>query len=236
MKVLITRSEPGASKTAELVRRRGAEPVIASMLRVEFADEIEVGLSRIHALLFTSPNGVRAWLSGRSETDLPAFCVGDATAATATDAGFTKVRSAGGDANDLIALCEARLAPGRHRLLHVHGAHTAHDVASALQARGFEVDEAVIYEAVAEDVLPKKATQLIRRRELAVALFHSPRAAIAFTALVEDAGLSDYLNTVIAVTISEAAANGLVRSDWAAVKVAETPNEADMLGRIGFDG
>ena len=235
MKVLITRSEPGASKTAEQLSRRGAEPVIAPMLQVQFADEIEVGLSRISALLFTSPNGVRAWLSGRSESDLPAFCVGDATAAAALEAGFSKVRSAGGDANDLIALCEARLVPGRHRLLHLRGAHTAHDIAGALQARGFEIDEAVIYEAVAKDHLPKKAAQLIRQRELAVALFHSQRAAVAFTALVEDADLSDHLNTVIAVAISQAAANGLVRSDWAAVKVAETPNENDMLGRIGFD-
>ncbi|WP_109261663.1 uroporphyrinogen-III synthase [Hyphobacterium indicum] len=236
MKVLITRSEPGATRTAEQVRRRGADPVIAPLLRIEFADEIEAGLSRISALLFTSPNGVRAWLSGRSETDLPAFCVGDATARAALEAGFSKVRSAGGDANDLIALCEARLVPGRHRLLHLRGAHAAGDIAGALQARGFEVDEAVIYEAVAETVLPPKAAQVIRQRELAVALFHSPRAAIAFTALVEDADLTDYLNTVIAVTISEAAASGLVRSDWAAVKVAETPDEADMLGRIGFDG
>jgi uroporphyrinogen-III synthase len=235
MKVLVTRSEPGASKTAAALRKRGAEPVIAPVLRVEFPDEIEVGLSRTSALLFTSPNAVRAWLACRSETDLPAFCVGDATAAAAEEAGFAKVRSAGGDASDLIALCAARLVPGRHRLLHLRGKHAAGDLAGRLRTLGFEVDEGVIYEAVSAAALPENAARVIRRRELAVALFHSPRAAIAFTALVEDADLSDYLNTVIAVTISEAAAKGLVKSDWAAVKVAEAPNEDDMLHRIGFD-
>ena len=236
MKILITRSEPGASQTADRVRKRGAEPVIAPLLRIAFAEDVEIELGRTNALLFTSPNGVRAWLSARSETDFPAFCVGDATAAAAEEAGFRKVRSAGGDAADLIALCEARLVAGRHRLLHARGKYVACDIAAALQARGFDVDEAVIYDAVAAEKLPKIAAALIRQRQLAVVLFHSPRAAIAFTALVEDADLSDYLNTVIAIAISDVAANGLVRSDWAAVKVAEAPNEIDMLSRIGFDG
>ncbi|GJL97220.1 MAG: uroporphyrinogen III methyltransferase [Hyphobacterium sp.] len=235
MKILITRSEPGASQTGERVRKRGATPIIAPLLHIEFADDIEIELGRTNALLFTSPNGVRAWLSARSETDLPAFCVGDTTATAAMEAGFGKVRSAGGDAADLIALCEARLVAGRHRLLHARGKHVACDVAAALQARGFDVDEAVIYDAKAAEILPRAAATLIRQRQLAVVLFHSPRAAIAFTALVENADLSDYLNTVIAITISDAAANGLVRSDWAAVKVAEAPNEIDMLSRIGFD-
>lgn len=235
MKVLVTRSEPGASQTAEKLRKRGASPILAPMLRIDFPDEIEVGLNRTNALVFTSPNAVRSWLSSRSETELPAFCVGDATAAEAEASGFTKVRSAGGDVADLIALCRAQLVPGRHRLLHLRGAHTAGDLAGSLRASGFDVDEAIIYEAVAESTLPKAAAEVIRHRELAVALFHSPRAAIAFTALVEDADLSDYLNTVIAVAISEATAKGLVKSDWAAVKVAEAPTEADMLSRIGFD-
>ncbi|MEE2526584.1 uroporphyrinogen-III synthase [Hyphobacterium sp. HN65] len=234
MKVLITRSEPGASQTAERLKRRGAEPVIAPLLRIRFIEDVVQSLEKTHALLFTSPNAVRAWLADRSETDLPAFCVGDSTAAEAEAAGFSRVRSAGGDVGDLLDLCEARLVPGRHRLLYLRGQHTSGDLAGALQARGFEVDEAIVYEAVAENKLPLSAARVIRRRELAVALFHSRRAAIAFTALTEEADLSDYLNTVIAVAISEKAAEGLVRSDWAAVKVAETPDETDMLNRIGF--
>lgn len=235
MKVLITRSEPGASRTAERLKRRGAEPVIAPMLRIRFREDLDIPLEKTQALLFTSPNAVRAWLADRSETDLPAFCVGDATAAEAELAGFSRVRSAGGDVADLLALCEARLVPGRHRLLYLRGEHTSTDLAGALQSRGFEVDQAIVYEAIAERVLPAAAAQVIRRRELAVALFHSKRAAIAFTALTEEADFSDYLNTVIAVAISEKAAEGLVRTDWAAVKVAETPDETDMLNRIGFD-
>ncbi|WP_421789634.1 uroporphyrinogen-III synthase [Hyphobacterium sp.] len=231
----MTRSEPGAGRTVEKLKKRGAKPILAPLLRIEFPDEIEVGLNRTNALVFTSPNAVRSWLSSRSETELPAFCVGDATAAEAEASGFTKVRSAGGDVGDLIALCQAQLIPGRHRLLHLRGAHTAGDLAGSLRASGFEVDEAVIYEAVAAKALPKPAEEVIRKRELAVALFHSPRAAIAFTALVEDADLSDYLNTVIAVAISEAAAKGLVSSDWAAVRIAEAPTEEDMLNRLGFD-
>lgn len=235
MKVLITRSEPGASRTAARLKRRGAEPVIAPLLRIRFVEDTALSLDKTHALLFTSPNAVRAWLADRSETDLPAFCVGDATAAEAEASGFSRVRSAGGDVADLLALCEARLVPGRHRLLYLRGEHTSADLAGALQSRGFEVDQAIVYEAVAEQTLPAAAAQVIRRRELAVALFHSKRAAIAFTALTEEADLSDYLNTVIAVAISEKAAEGLVRSDWAALKVAETPDETDMLNRIGFD-
>jgi uroporphyrinogen-III synthase len=234
MKVLVTRSEPGASRTAVRLEKRGAAPVLAPLLEVSFVEDIAFDAHRSQALLFTSPNAVRAWLSDRSETDLPAFCVGDATAQEAEAAGFTRVRSAGGDVSDLVALCEARLVPGRHRLLYLRGEHVSSDLAGVLGARGFTVDEAVVYTAAAAQTLPAPAAEVIRRRELAVALFHSQRAAIAFTALVEDADLTDHLNTVIAVAISEAAAKGLVAADWAAVKVAEAPTEADMLNRIGF--
>ncbi|WP_421784473.1 uroporphyrinogen-III synthase [Hyphobacterium sp.] len=234
VKVLVTRSEPGATQTASRLEKRGAAPIVAPLLSISFVDDIAFDAERSHALLFTSPNAVRAWLSDRSETDLPAFCVGDTTAREAEAAGFTRVRSAGGDVGDLVALCEQRLVPGRHRLLYLRGEHVSTDLASILNTRGFTIDEAVVYSATAATVLPPAAATAIRRRELAVALFHSQRAAIAFTALVEEADLTDYLNTVIAVAISEAAATGLVAADWAAVKVAEAPTEADMLNRIGF--
>ncbi|WP_420430127.1 uroporphyrinogen-III synthase [Hyphobacterium sp.] len=234
VKVLVTRSEPGASRTAARLESRGAAPILAPLLSISFVEDITFDPAQKHALLFTSPNAVRAWLSDRSETDLPAFCVGDATAREAEAAGFSKVRSAGGDVADLVALCEARLVPGRHRLLYLRGEHVSTDLAAALRARGFAVDETVIYTAAAAEQLHEAAAEVIRQRELAVALFHSQRAAIAFTALVEEADLSDYLNTVIAVAISEAAAEGLVAADWAAVKVAEAPTELDMLNRIGF--
>lgn len=233
MKVLITRAEPGAHRTAEGVTELGLKPVVAPLLTIRAAAGIEHDLTGAQALAFTSANGVRAWAGARAERDLPALCVGDATAAAAREAGFTDIHSAGGDAGDLVALIRKRMDRSAGRIDHIRGSHIAADLAGLLRESGFDAGEVVAYEAVAAAVLPQVARAALERKQLSVALFHSSRAASAFTALVDDADLTGRLRNVIAVAISDQAAGNLIRSDWLAVKIADTPDEAALLDRVG---
>lgn len=233
MKVLVTRAEPGAARTAAALKERGLIPVIAPMLTIRPSRQIELDLSGVQALAFTSANGVRAWAGVREERHLPALCVGDATAAAAREAGFADTLSAGGDVGDLIQLIRKRLDKAAGRIVHVRGSHVAGDLAGNLRAAGFEAEEAAAYEAVSAETLPEVAREALERKQLSLVLFHSSRAAAAFTALVDYADLTDRLSHLIAVAISDQAAGSLIRSDWLAVKIAETPDEAALLERVG---
>ena len=102
-----------------------------------------------------------------------------------------------------------------------------------LRDAGFAAEEAAAYEAVSADRLPDAAREALERKQLSLVLFHSSRAAAAFTSLVDDADLTDRLGYLIAVAISGQAADSLIRSDWLAVKIADTPDEAALLDRVG---
>lgn len=233
MRALVTRAEPGASRTAKALTALGIEPVVAPFLTIRDAESITADLKKVQALVFTSPNGVRAWAALRTERKPAAWCVGDATEAAAKEAGFDKTRSAGGDSEALIEMIVAGLEPEKGALLHVRGAHTAGDVSGTLMRRGFHVQETVAYRAEAAPVLPAAAKLALEEKRLSAVLFHSPRAAAAFTALVDDAELNARLKGLIAAAISLATADNLIASDWGAVRIADTPDEAALLERVG---
>src|SRR5262245_7483271 len=126
-RVAITRAMPEAERSAEKARALGAEVVVAPLL--ETKDRVfDSDIAGMQALLFTSANGVRA--SARKITDrtLPALTVGDATARAARDAGFSDVRSAGGDVAALSALANTSLNPKGGTLLYLSGADVAADL------------------------------------------------------------------------------------------------------------
>ena len=111
MAVLVTRPHPDDEATAEALRARGFEVLLAPMLRFEpvpFHDDDE---ARYDAVIVTSANALRAVageLEGHRLLKLPLFAVGEHTAASARDAGFAKVTSAKGDADALRELLLAR--------------------------------------------------------------------------------------------------------------------------------
>lgn len=80
MTVIVTRGWPGAEQTATGLRAMGIDPIICPVLDVNFRATIDVDLSDVQALAFTSANGIRAWGPRRPERDIPVYCVGNSTA------------------------------------------------------------------------------------------------------------------------------------------------------------
>jgi len=82
------------------------ETVISPLL--EIRPEVgSVDTSGAQALLFSSRNAVREFARRSAERNLPALCVGDATAQEAASHGFSAM-SANGDVSALAALAEVR--------------------------------------------------------------------------------------------------------------------------------
>lgn len=236
MKALVTRPEEDAATVAAELRARGIEPVLAPLLRIEpepaAAVRLVGALAGVQAVLFTSANGVRAFAHASNRFELPAYCVGEASAAAARIAGFRTVASADGDVTDLTAMVASRLAAANGALLHAAGHDTAGKLDADLAARGFSVRRVELYRAVAADKLSPRVTAALRRDEVNVALFFSPRTAETFVTLARATGLTEYCANMTAVCLSRNVAAALDGVKWRAVATANMPNLAALLAAI----
>lgn len=169
-------------------------------------------------LVFTSPNGVSAFTTlERADRFLgkPVWTVGHATAEAARAAGFTSVASADGDVQDLAVLIasEARgqrlLAPGAEQV----AGDLAGDLAGKTSVVALPVYRAV---ATAPDISPD---------DFDAVLIHSPRAATELALRLSEFGVGPRL----AVAISAAAAAPLRPVGFAAVAVADRPDETALI-------
>ncbi len=220
--VWVTRALPGAERTAERVEALGLRAVIAPLIQVRMLSADPIDLTGVAALAFTSANGVAAFAERTFERSLSVFAVGDATEAAARAAGFSSVRSAGGD---VAALVEA-IAPFKGEfkgvVLHPAAAQPAGDLVAALASRGVEARAITVYETRPAKLRPDILAMIPR---MDVALLHSPRAAGVLARLLRRrpaAGL-------IALCLSPAVAASLAAAGLARVQAAPLPSEEALL-------
>jgi uroporphyrinogen-III synthase len=234
LRALVTRPEEDAEPVAELLRRRGIEPVVEPLLSIEWRarEAGAVDLSGVQAILLTSANGARALAAASSERALPVFAVGDATARTARSLGFKAVESAGGDVADLARLVAARVDPEEGALLHAAGSAVAGDLAGRLGARGYEVRRAVLYQARAAEALTQGTVEALRNGAIEMALFFSPRTASTFVTLAAKAGVVEACRKVTAFCLSRAVAEAAGKLPWRETRCAARPELSALAHEI----
>jgi uroporphyrinogen-III synthase len=255
MRLLVTRPREDAARFVAALEAAGHTAVTAPLLEIEIRQE-PPDLHGVQALLFTSANGVRAFVANAAVADtavadtavadtarreLPVFAVGERTAAEAGDAGFADVRAAAGDVEALAALVRAELRPQGGALLHVAGSSVAGDLAGALAQQGFEVRRAVLYDARPVASLPEAAVAALRTGGpgadsgggVGGVGFFSPRTARSFVRLVRAAGLSHTTEGLTAFCLSPTVAEAARALTWRDVRVAENPTQEALLAEIG---
>lgn len=210
----MTRARPGAGETAQRLASLGYRPVVAPLLAIRPLSQPAPDLAGVSALVFTSRNGLDAFAALTPEgRTLPVFAVGRATAQAATATGFSRVRSADGDLNDLANLLAS--APEAQGVLLAPGATEPAGDLSALVPDTVIVRRLIVYEAIGTGA---EAPASIR-----ATLLHSPRAG---RALAGAAG-------GVVVAISEAAAAPLRGRRDVEIHVAARPDEEALLAALG---
>ena len=224
--VLITRPEPGASETAGHLAALGLVPVLAPMLTVRL---LPVRLpAQVSAVLVTSGNAVPPLPP--SLHGVPLLAVGDATAARAVAAGFTKVCSAGGDAVALAALAARSLPVGATVLL-ATGAGQGASLAAHLRADGFRVQRRTVYAARPVHALPEPARLALAGPDLRAVLFMSADTASAFVHALPTA-LRPSLAGVLALAIGQPAAEVVMHLPWRGVRVSAKPTMVSLMALL----
>jgi uroporphyrinogen-III synthase len=233
MRLLVTRPEPDGARTAAALRARGHVAALAPLLRVEHDPAAELGPAPWSAVLITSPNAARAVAAHHRKAELialPVFAVGRRSAQAAGAAGFSRVESADGDAQDLVRLVAARTAPGL--LLYLAGQDRAADLADGLAARGFTTHTAVVYRAVAVSEFPPAIRAALAAREIDGVLHYSARSAQAFVSAAATAGIDVNALNTRHYCLSAQVAGVLRQAGVTDLAVAPHPDEPALFGLL----
>ncbi|SEL73754.1 Uroporphyrinogen-III synthase [Bosea lupini] len=231
MRVLVFRPLEDAERSAQSLRERGKDPVVAPLFQVLPTGE-KPPKGPFDALVLTSANAVPA-LEGLPKSwrgVLPAFCVGTRTADAAGKLGFTAHSARGGRA-ELLALILEKLPKGQ-KLLLVAGRDRHEDLPQQLGDAGHEVTIWTAYEAKAVDALPAAAADALRDGSADAALHYSPRSAEIFFDLAGKAGLTEQAQALPQLALSVAIAAPLISAGSDTVLVAEHPEEAALFAAL----
>ncbi len=219
--------EDAVAISAEL-RDLGMTPLVEPVMTIRYHDTVP-DMTDVAALLFTSANGVRAFIRSMPDRHLPVYAVGQQTAETARAAGFTTIVTAGGDVEKLAESVAGDRPPEDGILLHIAASERAGDLSGLLEGRGFTVKRAELYSAVIVDTLPEPVSRVLAAGEISAVLLFSPRTAEAVSRLIREAGQDPALRAVHALCLSDAVAGKLSSQQWASVTVADEPSRSSAL-------
>jgi uroporphyrinogen-III synthase len=233
MRVLVTRPEPDAKRTADRLRTLGHDPVIAPLLVIA-SHAPPADLPDPAALVLTSRNAVTAlsrWPQASHWRDRPVFVTGRGTGEAACSAGFTDVRSADGDANDLAALVMSGTAPDVGPILYPAARDRSDTFVAPLRAAGYDIR---VVEAYRADVVPAfdaGVREALRSGRIDVVLLYSRRTAEAYRRAAERAGLESAVRRIRICALSHRVAEPLANF-VDPVDVARHPDEAALLALL----
>ncbi len=235
MRLIVTRPEPDASRTARALIRLGHAAILSPMLDIVTDRDAKIPTRAYQAVLVTSSNAVRA-LAGRPvrpvTVEVPLLAVGDQTALEAKRAGFAAARSAGGSLDDLVALVAAELSPAAGPLLYAAGEEQAGDLAGRLGERGFEVETVILYRAEPRARLAQVAEAALKEDAVDGVLLYSKRSAAAFALALRAGGLAPLGDNVACFCLSAAVAEAAARVTGGKVHIAERPDQLSLFAMI----
>lgn len=212
-RLLITRPADEAARTVQAAEQAGFAAVLAPLLVMEPVAGPSP-TARPDAILFTSPRAPQHLAEIAPELlDCPAYTVGARTTHAAQLAGFAVAGEGEGDGDAALLLAAAR---GNAEILHPRGEdHIALAVPQGVTLHGLTV-----YRARAVAALPASIVSALASGEIFATLLLSPRMALLFAELVQQAGLHKAALRLVALSANVAAAAG---PGWAAVEVAQPP-------------
>ena len=232
MRLLVTRPQPDAERTAATLGARGHEVLLAPLIEVEPFPDARLGAGPWGGIILTSANAVRAIERHARRAELwsyPVFAVGRRTAEAARAAGFARVASADGDARDLVRLV---LAGDRAPLLYLAGEDRAADIVGELAAHGVRVATAVVYRAVQAQAFAPPVAAALRAGAIDGVLHFSRRSAAVYLDCARKAGLLVRALTPSHYCLSEQVAEPLKAAGAARLAIAGRPEEAALIDLV----
>ena len=239
----MTRPEPGAGKTADLLRDRGHDPLLMPLSRTVALTENSPDLSAAPAgaMVVTSAAALRHWQAAGIDPMrlvVPIYTIGEATGHAARKAGFRDVRSGDATGSELARTIADDVASGHidlsdaRPLLHVAGRVRHGGFEAAISAAKLPLQVIEIYEIEEISYSTDFILQHFSTGEPVAVLFYSGNAATLFFKLFTDAERRKRLESGRFLCMSDHVAAGVPVQLKAQIRVAAEPREQDLLSLL----
>ncbi|MCB1417666.1 MAG: uroporphyrinogen-III synthase [Notoacmeibacter sp.] len=231
LRVLVTRPEPGASKTAETLERLGYQPIVMPLTSIEthlpFLPEPWPAFTHV---VVTSANGLRhaPEILIRRLRGLTVFAVGDATARSARAAGFDSVETGGGGAAGLEAHLLA-LPVDQIRVAYIAGVVRRPELELFLTREGIAFNVFETYQTKKVSYSTHEIELLLGEDLVDAVLVHSAETAAALGELPAAGKIGHIIEITNFFAISERVGRALESQGARHVSAASEPSEAAML-------
>lgn len=210
-KLLLTRPESDNEHWAKLLGSMGIETIASPLLHIEHLSK-PIDCKDYSGIIITSKHAV---IPAAECGNLPAYLIGNATAAHAKDYGFSHIAAIAPTARELLALIPA--AQGEKPLLYASGEVTSVDVVKLLEERGINAKQEIVYKAIAAESLSAEAERALAQGEIDGVLLFSARTAEIFQ------GLTSHRHVTL-FCLSEAIAHACAPDEqWREVLFPESP-------------
>ena len=235
-RVLVTRPEPGAARTAKALQAAGLEPIIlpfteiipkpvpGSVARDAGTCDV-VAVTSANALVHTPPNLIAA-LAGK-----PVFAVGDATAKAARDQGLTNVQSANGAADQLAVLISAATSPGA-RIAYLCGQVRMGELENELASAGYDPLLIATYDVQKVSCLTDEFAEMLAADHPDAIIFHSGVSAAIFDADLLALICPQHIERISFFSISRRVAELLPASVAARIVVVQAPRDDALVEAV----
>ena len=217
----LTRTQPFADESAARLRALGHEVITAPLLETVILPRPQNLPDPEALLIFTSRKAVLVFAQLITGRDWDCLCVGDATAEAARAAGFKHVRSAQGNADDVVAWIKGNVSRDRP-LYHAASAHPRGSIIERLSEAGHaRARRETFYKAQAVTKDPRTEP-----RGDDIILLYSPMAAACLMSLDIDFKAAE------AVSLSAAVDACLEGTNFKARRIADNPTEDSLFNHL----
>ncbi|WP_296745683.1 uroporphyrinogen-III synthase [Mesorhizobium sp.] len=236
VRVLVTRPEPGASRTARRLETHGFQPLLLPLTETK-ALPVEVDVAAdVAAVAVTSANAVRhapkqlvAMLAA-----LPCHAVGKRTAEACRAAGFLVVNEGRGDAEALADAIAADLA-GKP-IVYLCGRVRFPVFEQRLAAAGARVQPIETYDTSELDYGDADLLARLSGAPVEAVLLYSAKAAAAAAALSVRSALRHLFERARFLALSDRVANALDGIADERISIASRPDEDALLALLSLPG
>ena len=229
-KIWITRPSEDSNYLFKTLTNKGYDAFVEPLLDITY-NEVKIDTENCQAIVFTSANGVRAYVHNKGTTNLPVYAVGEATATEAKKAGFKSIHISQGDVVFLSETIKEHAKPKDGALYHGAGSVVAKDLSALLSAYKYSVKRQALYNAVPAVNISSTVCNYLKQDLISGVILMSPRTADTFLRTVRTQKLDSYLENVIVFSLSDAVANKL-KSLNCKVVVANDPTQSDIISLI----
>jgi len=230
LKVIITRTQPGADVLATRLQCMGYDSVSMPILEAQATNApCPVPANAVRGILITSAQALR-FFDSTAFLDIPVYAVGDATAKAAQDAGFKNITDSGGDVATLAACVRAMDPQGQW--LHIGADEVATGTDNALSGIGVPMTRWAVYRTVPTPLDTDLLQAYLQGDAPFIVTVHSPKGGALLAEAVRVYETTNGSRQMFLLCLSQAVLKSVASVACGNMYVAKTPDENALVDAL----